>query len=124
MRTTALQISVKITGPASHFNPISDRHSFRLKRSTKHQTREKNNILIFIRGLLFWGFKKKDKTMELLLKILAENNAATVWIDILWIIFVLVVSPLLFLFTMAINELPVLLIRQLFRMLRTKNNAH
>lgn len=61
--------------------------------------------------------------MEILLKILTESNGVPIWIDILWITLVLIVSPVLFLFTMAINELPVVLVRHIFRMLRTKTNT-
>lgn len=60
--------------------------------------------------------------MEILLEILTESNAATIWIDILWLTLVLIISPVLFLFTMAINELPVILVQQIIRMLRTKTN--
>lgn len=52
-----------------------------------------------------------------------ESGEMPIWIDILWIAFVIIISPLLFLLTMAINELPVLLVRRLFRMIRSKNTS-
>lgn len=61
--------------------------------------------------------------MDVLWKILAENGATSVWIDIIWIATVIIISPVLFLLTMAINELPVLFVRQIFRKIRTKSNT-
>lgn len=62
--------------------------------------------------------------MEVLWKILAEQRSTSIWIDLIWIATVIVISPVLFLITMAIEELPVLFVRQILRMIRTtKNNS-
>lgn len=54
---------------------------------------------------------------------LMESTEMPIWIDILWIAFVIIISPLCFLLTMAINELPVIFCRRLFRMIRSKSTS-
>lgn len=44
-------------------------------------------------------------------------GSTTMWIDIIWFTIVLVISPVLFLFTMTISELPVLLVQQIIRII-------
>lgn len=55
---------------------------------------------------------------------LSAYSQTTIWIDILWFILVIIISPALFLFTMAINELPVLLVRHIAQVIRrTKEDS-
>lgn len=56
----------------------------------------------------------------MLVKYLIENGSTSIWVDILWFTVVLIISPAIFLFTMAISELPVIIVRQIFRILRIK----
>lgn len=65
------------------------------------------------------GFFKAKHT-EMLVKYLIENGSTSIWVDILWFTLVLIISPALFLFTMAISELPVMIVRQIFRIFRIK----
>lgn len=54
---------------------------------------------------------------------LFENGPMSIWIDVLWFTIVLIISPVLFLFTMAISELPVVIVRQIIRLIRMKNRS-
>lgn len=47
-------------------------------------------------------------------------GSTNIWIDIFWLTFVIVMSPAMFVVTMAINELPVVMVRKIIRIIRTE----
>lgn len=49
---------------------------------------------------------------------MAAYSATSIWFDVAWFAFVLIISPALFLLTMAISELPVMLARRITQMLQ------
>lgn len=63
---------------------------------------------------------KNNNNSKMLSNNLLTYDPAFMWVDILWLTFVIVVSPIVFMLTMAINELPVLMVRRVVRFMRTE----
>lgn len=62
--------------------------------------------------------KQRNRKIQNMISNLNAYGSTTIWIDIIWFTIVLVISPVLFLFTMAICELPVLLVHQMIQIIR------
>lgn len=52
---------------------------------------------------------------------MAAYGATSIWFDVIWFAFVIIISPALCLMTIAISELPVILVRRLSKHLQRTN---